>query len=156
MERVNAPSTTPAISYLGINSSALSFWWPVGLGITWLVFYIIGGALYGAFNNCWAKPSTSWSDCVPLRQGSYAMISIASIIFIAWVIVLVLYIVKRKKNAPSGGPTLMMGGSNVQNQPVMEGVKGQAHNNIGEFCANCGTRVTSAFCTRCGAQPGGN
>jgi hypothetical protein len=68
----------------------ISRWWPISLGIATVVFFIAGGALLATWAGCY------W-DCT--RGGYYggiALIVIAVFLKIAWIVVLVIYIRRRR------------------------------------------------------------
>lgn len=68
----------------------MSPWWPISLGIAALVFFIAGGALLGTWAGC-------YFDC---SEGNYyggvALIVVGFFFKVAWIIVLVIYIRRRR------------------------------------------------------------
>lgn len=134
------------------KANTISKWWPIGLGIAVILLYITGGALAGA-----ACSTDEYYCDTGLWSGGVALCSIASIVFIAFIIMLIVWAVKRKNgkahwNAATGFIDARNFQSGQQNPP-MESVTYQVPKGVaGRFCGQCGNTVSSAFCPRCGAN----
>jgi hypothetical protein len=71
-------------------SKPMSGWWPISLGIATLVFFIAGGALLGTWAGCY------WDCSVGGYYGGIALIVIAVLLKLAWIVVLIIYIRNRR------------------------------------------------------------
>jgi hypothetical protein len=140
-------------------------WWPIGLGITAIVLYVIGGGLFGAWNNsiyC-GYDYDDYYECfgnVGYWNGGVALCSLGGFASFAWLIVLILYLMRRNKAPSHAPPTEYNINYNynttpeVQPQaPVQEVVPPKGGMKEGHrFCAQCGNSIQTPFCPRCGGS----
>ncbi|KAF7184344.1 hypothetical protein CNMCM7691_005096 [Aspergillus felis] len=156
--------TTPS------RSRGISKWWPISLFIFAVVFFIIGGGLAGAWNS--RGYSCDFYSCLDDYDGEFygaiACFAIGGILKITGWILLIIYLVKRRRlpasavtyvNPPYaaqrqatffGGPQLSPMTPASPPAPVYTSAPSS---NIGvKYCGNCGTAVGTPFCTQCGSK----
>lgn len=130
--------------------------------------YIIGGALVGASVNC---SSYSYYDdyvysCVNtgMWQGGVALMALASITFLAWLVVLILRFTSWYRQPGAGGNVSYQTNGNAQHPvdaaPAMhqQASAPKPETSVGmtelapRYCPTCKNSVSSSFCGNCGTQ----
>jgi hypothetical protein len=164
----------------GTTSKApISRWWPIGLLITSIVFFIIGGGLLGAWSS---SAACSYYDdgydtfytCGANAgewDGGVACLVIAALIKIAfWVVLIVRCVQMRHSRAPStvvyvNAQAAAESGTAPKAQPTtnvypvpMQDMSHAAQapdaekQVVTKYCGQCGTGTTANFCSQCGSQ----
>jgi hypothetical protein len=144
----------------------MSKWWWIGLLIAWIIFVLIGGALIGV----WASKTgvhcgyytCSVDDLTGEYYGGLACFAIGGILHLAYWIVLIVWCTKRHRyqTVPVtyiSGPSVESAADKPFYYPTPTYYPNQETPNRytpeqRRFCGNCGTTVTSQFCTQCGAR----
>jgi hypothetical protein len=131
-------------------ATPISKWWPIYTGIKAVIFFIIGGALIGTFETsifcddygCYGEPG--------LWAGGVAMCVLGAATTIAWVVLLVLYLTRRRKSPqqlnPSNPTTIQ-----PTPQPLVQELQ-TTTKETARFCGQCGSSVYTPFCSKCGAN----
>ncbi|KAK5046413.1 hypothetical protein LTR84_008216 [Exophiala bonariae] len=146
----------------------LNKWWPIGFAIASVLLYAIGGGLYGS--SC-STDGYYYYCSYGQWSGGIALLSLGGITSTVAVILLIIYLIRRRNPAPYNSGTRMLDQSQfAQPPPVAANVQAPAATypqyaaskpeadirelpvNGGKFCGRCGTAVLSAFCPKCGAQ----
>jgi hypothetical protein len=138
-----------------------SYWWIIGTFIASIVFYGIAGGLFSQ------GPCDEYDDCPTAAwQGAEALCAIGALCSLAWFILLIVFLVKRQNGVHWNASTGLMNSQNFGNgsvqpqtqaetQPVMhqqyEMGKQENADTGGGYCGACGKRMTTKFCTSCGA-----
>lgn len=127
---VNTQSFYPTYKMANNSTNAkapFSKWWPIGCAIACVVLYIIGGAVNGS-----ACASDVYGDIFcnfAQADAGLALLIIASLLFIATIVLLIIYLIKRPKhvivinqnglsNTHAASDVPM---SNVEAQPTKQG-----------------------------------
>lgn len=135
----------------------ISKWWPIGLGITSLLLYAIGGGLVG--NSAYTDGYYIYLD-TGKYYGGIALCALGSFAFIAFVVMLVLYFVRRNRithQAETSHGDVSYAGTqssqqNVVAKPEAVVMTNQINPQKGsKFCGNCGSFANGKFCAGCGA-----
>lgn len=137
----------------------VSKWWPIGLGLGAIVCYAVGGGCVGS-----ACVDDGYGDLycdTGLWAAGVAFCSIGAILSIAWLVMLILWAVRRNKTPPGvAQQVLMQSHAAYQAQPVAaqhyakEGPTVSEHDvEVGrQFCGKCGVTISTPFCQSCGAK----
>ena len=140
----------------------ISKWWPIGLGIASVVLFAVGGGLVG---------SSAYTDgyYIYINTGMYyggiAICALASFAFIAFIVMFILYFVRRNKTAqhvenghgvvnyaqPQTAAPYQQPAMAKPEPVVMTNMTNQMAQNETKFCGNCGAAANSRFCVGCGA-----
>ena len=156
----------------------MSRWWPIGFLLGSIVFFVAGGALFGAYDNdclddfnddCYSKNS--------MLYGGVACCVIGGILKVIFWILLFVWCSQRRRSstttvavpaniAPAGAG--MAGNTpltNISSQQAPQptyyypqshlqspGGTTASEKRIMKYCGYCGTAATTPFCGNCGAQ----
>lgn len=145
----------------------LNKWWPIGFAIASVLLYAIGGGLYGS--SC-ATDGYYYYCSYGQWSGGIALLSLGGITSTVAVILLILYLVRRRNPAQWSSGTRLVDQSQVAHAPPTNiqapaaaypqyqatnpeaDIRELPSGNAGKFCGRCGAAVQSAFCPKCGAQ----
>jgi hypothetical protein len=161
------------------SKEPISRWWPIGLLIASIAFFVIGGGLIGA----WSSSSTcsyydtgydTYFDCntnIGEWDGGIACLVIASLIkFAFWVVLIVRCVQVRRSRGPStvvyvNAQAAAESGTAPKHQPTtavypvpLQDMSHMAQVPLAEkqvvtrYCGQCGTGTTTPFCSQCGSQ----
>lgn len=148
------------------RQGTLSKWWPISFFIATVIFFIIGGGLFGGYA---ATPAGrhgytnlhGFNRVSGLFYGGCACIAIGGVCKLTGWILLIVYCIKRNRGRANNGypvppvaypQTAYVPQTSYQQQyapisnpttPAPEGIR---------CCHSCGSPVTAAFCTKCGTK----